>query len=147
MDGTQGSRVTARAVLATVLVALAALTMIVIAIGPTSAGAAPSAAQYQYATFLGDWRSSEPDGSVLTLKIAGAGSSVNVTFTDSIVNGFCAGEMITAKGTGTISGDTMATTLTAKCKKTKGTFGPFDFTFVNNGDGTLTGIGVVWTRA
>ena len=146
MSGTT-SRATARTVLVAALVAVSAVAMLGIAIGPTSAGAAPSAAQYQYTTFLGSWRSTEPDGSILTLKVSGAGDSVNVTFTDSIVNGFCAGEMITAKGPGTISGTTMRATLTANCKKTKGTFGPFEFTFVDNGDGTLTDGSVIWTRA
>ena len=139
-------RVTGRGLLALVLLGLACVVLLGIGFGPTSAGAAPSAAQYQYTTFLGDWVSSEPDGSVLTLKVAGAGSGVNVTFTDSIVNGFCSGEMITAKGPGTISGTTLSATVTAKCKRTKGTFGPFDFTFFDNGDGTLSGLGVTWTR-
>jgi hypothetical protein len=114
--------------------------------GRASAAPTPSAAQYQYTTFLGSWVSSEPDGSVLTLKVSGAGSDVNVTVTDSIVNGFCGGEMITAKGTGTISGHALNATVTAKCKHTSGTFGPFDFVFVDNGNGTLSGLGVVWTR-
>jgi hypothetical protein len=146
MSADESTPVPGRTVLATVLLALAFAALFATGYGPTSAGAAPSAAQYQYTTFLGDWVSSEPDGSVLTLKVAGAGSGVNVTFTDSIVNGFCSGEMITAKGPGTISGTTLSTTVTAKCKKTKGTFGPFDFTFFDNGDGTLSGLGVAWTR-
>src|SRR5262245_14962143 len=107
MQDIESRRSTTRTVLASGLVGLAFLALLALGWGPASAAPAPSAAQYQYSTFLGNWVSSEPDGSVLTLKVSGAGSDVSVTFTDSIVNGFCNGEMATAKGTGTIAGNTL----------------------------------------
>jgi hypothetical protein len=133
-------------VLATGLLGLAFVALLALGWGAASAAPTPSAAQYEYTTFLGDWVSSEPDGSALTLKVSRAGSSVNVTITDSIEDGICAGEAMTAKGTATISGGTLNATVFAKCKRTKGTFGPFGYAFVTTGDGTLQGLGVVWTR-
>jgi hypothetical protein len=135
----------ARALLAAGLFGLAFVVLLGTAWGRASAAPTPSAAQYQYTTFLGDWVSSEPDGSVLTLKVAGAGSSVNVTVTDSIINGFCNGDSGTARGTGTIEGTTLSALLTLRCKGTKGSF-PVDAVFQDSGDGTLSGLGVTWTR-
>jgi hypothetical protein len=147
MSRIAAQQATARNVLATALLAIAFAVLLAIGLGSTTAAvAAPSAAQYQYTSFLGSWVSSEPDGSVLTLKISSLGNTVNVTVTDSIVNGFCGGEALTAKGTGVISGSTLTTSVTGKCKRQKGTVGPLTLTFQDNGDGTLSGIGVTWTR-
>jgi hypothetical protein len=126
--------------------ALASALVAALAVGRVPAAGAASAAQYQYFSFVGTWTATEPDTTVDTLKVSGGnGSRVNVTY-DEPVAGLCNGGPLSAKGQGTVVGTTLTASVTASCKTKPKKSGPYTLTFVANGDGTISGGGLVWHR-
>ena len=95
--------------------------------------------------FTGTWTANDPgDGSTLRLQIgsASASGSRHVTITDSY--GSICGALVTAIGTGTVSGSLLAARVDIRCG---GELAAEDveFTFVPVGD-TLAGLGVTFVR-
>ena len=95
--------------------------------------------------FTGTWTANDPgDGSTLRLQIgsASASGSRHVTITDSY--GSICGALVTAIGTGTVTGSTLTATVDIRCG---GELAAEDveFTFEPVGD-TLAGLGVIFVR-
>src|SRR5262245_2413033 len=126
--------------------ALACALAAALALGRVPAAGAASAAQYQYFSFVGTWTATEPDTTIDTLKVSGGnGTRVNVTY-DEPQAGLCNGGPLSAKGPGTVAGTTLTTTVDATCKTKPKKAGSYTLSFDANGDGTISGLGLVWHR-
>jgi hypothetical protein len=121
----------------TLVSVLAALSLAAASIGATAAAAVDP--------FSGTWTANDPgDGSTLRLQIgsASASGSRHVTITDSY--GSICGALVTAIGTGTVSGSILTATVDIRCGGELAAE-DIEFAFESVGD-TLAGLGVTFVR-
>lgn len=125
------------------MVAVAAAAALVVG-SMVPAGADPS-------PFTGRWSAIDIDGSNLLLTIGGGPSPVVNLYDDGAT--VCSENVppdvaARARGTGTVAGDTLSSTLNVFCLTPSPVgIGPFGYELTLNPDGTLTdGLGVLFTR-
>ncbi|HEX9890898.1 MAG TPA: hypothetical protein VGB28_02405 [Actinomycetota bacterium] len=118
---------------------VAGLLALSVALGP-SAGAAPPD------PFHGAWKSIDTDGSNQNLSFGGGGTTRQVRLFDDFASG-CGGGIATARGIGTVAGDSLDVTLSVRCAN--GTFipdTPVTFTYDGGTDTLDDSFGVTWNR-
>jgi hypothetical protein len=136
-----------RASAAIALVAAVVVVLIVAAsLGRVSdAGAAPSAAQYEYFSFIGSWTATEPDGTTDRLHVRSGwpNAQLDVQYVEESAQ-LCGGKHLLAKGEGQATGNVLVASLLARCGGQVS--GPYQLTWRSLGDGTITDGFLIWHR-